>query len=91
MNEPVKGSLWRHTNGNRYWVLAVSNTHSPTAKHPPDVIYVTDISDSPDDLSCFAGYKDSASMAGIQEKYWTRPVTDWARSFTFVMRVDLNA
>lgn len=74
---PIRGQLWRHLNGNEYVVLFITNTAVTRDSHPPDVVYAT---------KSYEGDKVKAIASDIPsynpEKIWSRPLTDWHRSFT---------
>lgn len=59
---PIPGSVWCHTNGNRYIVMCIANEFSERPEqYPPTVVY-----------------------QGENGRIWSRPVSDWARSMTWV-------
>ena len=39
MIKPAIGSVWRHTNGNLYRVIALANYLSTKPEYPPTVVY----------------------------------------------------
>lgn len=74
---PQRGERWQHHNGCIYVVLHISNTANVREDHPPDVVYATwvnmEIHEGP---VCFGD-----GPAYDPRKIWTRPLSDWHRSF----------
>lgn len=75
---PIRGQYWQHRNGIRYVVLYITNTAYTAEDHPPDVVYATAIEDG--DCGPMAFGTDTPSYN--PEKIWSRPLSDWHRSFT---------
>lgn len=61
----MRGKRYKHTNGNIYAIVFLTNVHgdaSSQKKHPIDVVYI-----------------------GPNGALWSRPLSDWDRSFTEVV------
>lgn len=79
---PVRGHIWRHRNGIKYVVLYITNnTGEPRANHPPDVVYAT-ATDQDDGRQCGPMVISSEVPSYNPERIWSRPLSDWHRSFT---------
>jgi len=78
MNDPARGELWRHKNGRSYVVLHITNTAHVREDHPPDVVYATSFERGESGLCSFGSDLPSYRP----DKIWSRPLSDWHRSFT---------
>lgn len=77
MITPKRGDVWTHKNGIDYVVLYVTNLAHIREDHPPDVVYATKA--GPDTKHLAYG---SDTPAYDYTKIWSRPLSDWSRSFT---------
>jgi hypothetical protein len=62
MKIPKLKSKWRHANGIKYKVIAITN-ETDTEKYPLTIVY-----------------------KGKNGKVWSRPLSDWYRSFTEIIK-----
>lgn len=61
--DPEPDTVWRHTNGNLYVVVCITN-RPDEPRYPKTVVYRNQMTST----------------------LWSRPISDWHRSFTFAER-----
>lgn len=77
---PIRGHTWQHTNGIKYVVLYITNTASVREDHQPDVVYATAVDGN--DIPAREISFGSDTPSYHTNKIWSRPLSDWHRSFT---------